>query len=88
MGVVASSAVEAGGQVHGVLPRAFLGPGEQGTGAGRDEETGHTGNLKGGKTTVVSGMHEVGDSLIARLLFPTQAELIHPPVRCTIREKQ
>ncbi|CED85079.1 Cytokinin riboside 5'-monophosphate phosphoribohydrolase LOG [Phaffia rhodozyma] len=68
MGLTAASAVEAGGEVHGIIPRAFLGPGEQGvpTLSDKDESTGRTGQLKGGKTSVVGGMHE-RKTLMAKL---------------------
>ena len=67
MGLVASSALEAGGEVHGIIPKAFLvatnGEKGEGGGAGHEEELGKgkTVNLEGqrSKVTVVGGMHEV-----------------------------
>ncbi|KAL7411506.1 hypothetical protein BDY24DRAFT_396086 [Mrakia frigida] len=65
MGLVASSALENGGQVHGIIPKAFLVAtnGEKGEGASSQEEEigkGKTVNLEGhkSKVTVVGGMHE------------------------------
>lgn len=68
MGLVASSALENGGQVHGIIPKAFLVAtnGEKGEGASsQEEEIGKTVNLEGqrSKVTVVGGMHEVSRSL-------------------------
>lgn len=64
MGLVASSALENGGEVHGIIPKAFLvaANGEKGEG-GNEEEIGKgkTVNLEGERSTVtvVGGMHEV-----------------------------
>jgi hypothetical protein len=66
MGAVAHGALDAGGQVHGIIPRAFVMTGEKGqVRAGEGEREGErngvigTTKLGGGESTVVGGMHEV-----------------------------
>lgn len=64
MGLVASSALSNGGEVHGIIPRAFLASGEKGDEKPEGEnanEKGKTVNLEGerSKVTVVKSMHEV-----------------------------
>lgn len=61
MGAVASSALEAGGDVHGITPSAFLSKGEKGDELVPGAVGGKMFNLEGekSKVTVVKGMHEV-----------------------------
>lgn len=71
MGAVAEGALDNGGEVHGIIPRAFVIPGggekgaKEGEKAVEGEKAGNgkgavgTTKLGGGESTVVGGMHEV-----------------------------